>query len=205
MSDFISSSPFHNTKRLIQIRSLAPGIARRSSKRFQLRRAITPNPRIVCRIRGYRFVRLVEGFVGARSVRRSDPRISGNRRFSSALARVFFPDEKPPLLCLGFFRFFVSPSVQGLPHSPLTFSSGGALPPSVSSPAAPLFHLPGGSGRWCQPRSRAPRLRAPPRRRWSRPTRPVRPRPHPSGPTLSSLCAAPSSSLLSLPWMGGRR
>jgi hypothetical protein len=68
MSGFISSSPFQNTKRFLQIQSLAPGIARRSSGRFQLRRqirrAITPNPCIVCRIRGYRCVRLVEGFVG---------------------------------------------------------------------------------------------------------------------------------------------
>ena len=83
MSDFISSSPFQNTKRFLQIQSLAPGIARRSSGRFQLRRqlrrAITPNSCIVCRIRGYRCVRLVKGFVGTRSVRRLDPRISGNR------------------------------------------------------------------------------------------------------------------------------
>ena len=31
MSGFISSSPFQNTKRFLQIQSLAPGIARRSS------------------------------------------------------------------------------------------------------------------------------------------------------------------------------
>jgi hypothetical protein len=91
MSVFISSSPFQNTKRFPQIQSLAPGIARRSSGRFQLRRqlrrAITPNPCIVCRIRGYRCVRLVEGFVVARSVRRLDPRISGNRRIWLRLQR----------------------------------------------------------------------------------------------------------------------
>jgi hypothetical protein len=91
MSGFISSSPFQNTKRFPQIQSLAPGIARRSSGRFQLRRqlrrAITPNPCIVCGIRGYRCVRLVEGFVAARSVRRLDPRISGNRRIFSRLRR----------------------------------------------------------------------------------------------------------------------
>ena len=77
VSGFISSSPFQNTKPFLQIRSLAPGIARRSSGRFQLRRqlrrAITPNPCIVCGIRGYRCVRLVEGFVAARSVHRLDP------------------------------------------------------------------------------------------------------------------------------------
>jgi hypothetical protein len=87
MSGFISSSPFQNTKRFLQIQSLAPSIARRSSGRFQLRRAITPNPCIVCRIRGYRCVRLVEGFVAAHLVRRLDPRISGNRRISSRLRR----------------------------------------------------------------------------------------------------------------------
>jgi hypothetical protein len=87
MSDFISSSPFQNTKRFLQIRSLAPGIARRSSERFQLRRAITPNPCIVCRIRGYRCVRIVEGFIGTHSVRRLDPRIFGNRWIFSRLRR----------------------------------------------------------------------------------------------------------------------
>jgi hypothetical protein len=87
MSGFISSSPFQNTKRFIKIRPLAPGIARRSSERFQLRRAITTNPCIVCRIRGYRCVRLVEGFVGARSVCRLDLRIFGNRRIWLRLRR----------------------------------------------------------------------------------------------------------------------
>jgi hypothetical protein len=91
MSGFISSSPFQNTKRFLQIQSLAPGIARRSSGRFQLRRqlrrGITPNPCIVCGIRGYRCVHLVEGFVAARSVRRLDPRISGSRRIFSRLRR----------------------------------------------------------------------------------------------------------------------
>jgi hypothetical protein len=91
MSGIISSSPFQNTKRFLQIQSLTPGIARRSSVRFQLQRqlqrAITPNPCIVCRIRGYRCVCLVEDFVAACSVRRLDPRISGNRRISPRLRR----------------------------------------------------------------------------------------------------------------------
>jgi hypothetical protein len=71
--------------------------------------------------------------------------------FSSAPTRVFFPSEKPPLLCLEFLRFFVFPSKQGLPHSLLTFPGGGAPPPSISPPVAPLFPLPGGGGggrRW---------------------------------------------------------
>jgi hypothetical protein len=69
MSSFSSSSPFQKTKRFLQIWSLASSIARRSSEQFQLRRqlrrAITPNPCIVCGIWGYRYVRLIEGFVGA--------------------------------------------------------------------------------------------------------------------------------------------
>jgi hypothetical protein len=205
MSGFISSSPFQKTKRFLQIQSLAPGIARRSSGRFQLwrqlRRAITPNPCIVCRIRGYRCVRLVESFVGARSIHRSEPpNLRQSTDFSSAPVRVFFPSEKPPLLCLGFLRFFVFPSVQGLPHSLLTFPGGGAPPPSVPPPVAPLFPLlgGGGGGRWCQPRSRAPRPRAPPRRQWPRS---MWPRLRPASPTRPPLC----SPLLSLPWMGGRR
>jgi hypothetical protein len=91
MSGFISSSLFQNTKRFLQIWSLAPDIARRSLGRFQLRRqlrrAITPNLCIVYQIRGYRCIRLVEGFIAACSVHRLDPRISGNRRISSRLRR----------------------------------------------------------------------------------------------------------------------
>jgi hypothetical protein len=62
--------------------------------------------------------------------------------FSSTPAKVFFTGEKPPLLCLGFLRFFGFPSVQGLPHSLLTFPGGGAPSPSVSPPVAPLFPIP---------------------------------------------------------------
>jgi hypothetical protein len=91
MSGFISSSPFQNTKQFLQIRSLAPGIARRSSEWFQLRRAITLNLCIVCGIRGYHCVCLVEGFVGTRSVRRLDPRISGNRRIPLSSGEGLLP------------------------------------------------------------------------------------------------------------------
>jgi hypothetical protein len=113
MSSFISSSPFQNTKRFPQIQSLAPGIARQSSGRFQLRRqlrrAITPNPCIVCRIRGYRYVCLVEGFVAARSVHRLDPRISGNRRISPRLRRGLLPGEPPPWISTLVLHFFSPP------------------------------------------------------------------------------------------------
>jgi hypothetical protein len=139
MSSFISSSPFQNTKRFPQIQSLAPGIARRSSGRFQLRRqlrrAITPNPCIVCRIRGYRYVRLVEGFVAARSVHRLDPRISGNRRISPRLRRGLLPrcassmDFNPSSSFL--LSSLRSPSIS--PHRPLRVP---ALP--LCAPTLPL-------------------------------------------------------------------
>jgi hypothetical protein len=45
---------------------------------------------------------------------------------SSAPTRVFVSREKPPLLCLGFLRFSVFPSVQGLPLPPFTFLESGA-------------------------------------------------------------------------------
>jgi hypothetical protein len=99
--------------------------------------------------------------------------------FCSAPARVFFPGEKPPLLCLGFFRFFVLPSVQGLPHSLLTFPGGGAPPPpfpllwrpyspSVTpcsrAPARPWQLGPRAApSRPAAQRPRAPPARAPPR------------------------------------------
>jgi hypothetical protein len=164
MSGFISSSPFQNTKRFLQIQYLAPGIARRSSGRFQLRRqlrrAITLNPCIVCQIRGYRCVRLVEGFVGARSVHRLDPpNLRQSTDFSSAPARVFFPGEKPSLLCLGFLRF---PVRAGPPHSLLTFPGGGAPPHPFPLPWHPYPPSPataavaGGANRAPAPHARAP-------------------------------------------------
>jgi hypothetical protein len=154
MSGFISSSPFQNTKHFLQFQSLAPGIARRSSGRFQLRRqlrrAITPKLCIVCRIREYCCVRLVEGFVGARSV---------CRFLLGSGEGLLHPWETSivVLMVSSFLRFFVFPSVQGLPHFLLTFPDGGASPASVSPPVAPLLPLPGGGGggRRCQPRFRA--------------------------------------------------
>jgi hypothetical protein len=193
MSGFISSSPFQNTKRFLQIQSLAPGIARRSSGRFQLRRqlrrAITPNPCIACRIRGYRCVRLIEGFVAARSVRRLNPRISGNRWISSRLWRGSSSPVRTSIVVPRVSSFFhprrasltlPSPSSAAAPL-PLRFPSlAVALSPSPAVAAAPAFPcsrvrgpLSGGGGR----APRAPCGRARPR-----PTRPDLP------------CAAPSSS-----------
>jgi hypothetical protein len=135
MSGFISSSPFQNTKRFLQIRPLAPGIARRSSERFQLRRAITPNPCIVCRIRGYRCVRLVEGFVGARSVCRLDLRISDNRRIWLRLRR----GSSSPVSLLHEFQpssSFLLTSLRS--HSLSPHRHPAARPPPLRTPALPL-------------------------------------------------------------------
>jgi hypothetical protein len=145
MSGFISLSPFQNTKLFLQIRSLAPGIARRSSERFQLRqqlrRAITPNPCIVCGIRGYRCVRIVEGFVGARSVCRLDPQISGNRRISSRLRR----GSSSPVCHLHGFQpsssFFLS-SLRSPSLSPPAPS--GATPHPCARPPCPCPWRSGG-------------------------------------------------------------
>jgi hypothetical protein len=192
MSGFISSSPFQNTKGFLQIQSLAPGIARRSSGQFQLRRqlrwAITPNPCIVCRIQGCRCIRLVEGFVAARSVRRLDPRISDNRRISSRLRRGSSSPVKTSIvvprvsLCFLFSRPrrasltlpSPSPAVALLPlrfPSPVTplspspaaatVAGGGARVPVLPRPRPP----PGGCGR--APRARCSRAR--PRSARSRP------------------------------------
>jgi hypothetical protein len=188
MSGFISSNPFQNTKRFLQIQSLASGIARRSSGRFQLRRAITLNPCIVCRIRGYRCVRLVEGFVPARSVRRLDPRISGNRWIFSRLRRG---SSFPVRTSIVVPRVSSCSSFSRPRRASLTL-------PSPSPAAAPLpspfpliggapFPLPGGGGggrRWC-PRSRAP---AP-----ARPSPAAVAAPAPGRPGLVLPCAAPSS------------
>jgi hypothetical protein len=146
MSGFISSSPSQNTKRFLQIQSLAPSIARRSSRRFQLRRAITPNPCIVCGIRGYHCVRLVEGFVAACSVRRLDSRISGNQRISSRLRRGSSSPMRTSIVVprvSSFFRFPVRAGPPSLsPHLP----GGGPFPLTGG----------GGGGRRRRPRSRAP-------------------------------------------------
>jgi hypothetical protein len=184
MSGFISSSPFQNMKRFPQIQSLAPGIARRSLERFQLRRAITPNPCIVCRIRGYRCVRLVEGFVTARSVRRLNPRISGNRRISSRLRRG---SSSPVRTSIVVPRVSSCSSFSRPRRASLTLLSPSPAAPLSPSPAAAA--VAGGGARVPV----LPRPRAPPRRLWPCPTRPVRPRPPLAGPVSSSPCAAPSS------------
>jgi hypothetical protein len=138
MTGFISLSPFQNTKRFLQIQSLAPGIARRSSGRFQLRRqlrrAITPNPCIVCQIRGYRCVRLVEGFVAARSVRRLDPRIFGNRRIWLRLRRGSSSAVSFSILVIRFLRFL---GFGVAPRSPAPLPPRRSILPSARARAAP--------------------------------------------------------------------
>jgi hypothetical protein len=93
--------------------------------RRHLRRAITPNSCVVCRIRGYRCVRLVEGFGWARPVRRSHLQISVNQRFPSRLLR----GSSSPMRNLHCCTYFVFPSVQG----PLSLPS-----PSLAAEPLPL-------------------------------------------------------------------
>jgi hypothetical protein len=160
MSGFISSSPFQNTKHFLQIRSLAPGIARRSSERFQLRRqlrrAITPNLCIVCRIRGYRCVRLVEGFVAARSVRRLDPRISGNRRIWLRLRQGSSSPVSSSILVLRFLQFLGFGEVAPRSPAPLPRRRG-ALPPARARTTPAGAASGGGASAW---RGRLARCRA---------------------------------------------
>jgi hypothetical protein len=135
------------------------------------------------------------------------PNLWQSTDFSSAPARVFFPGEKPLLLCLGFLRFFVFPSMQGLPHSLLTFLGGGTPPPSVSPPMAPLFPLPGGDGggrRWPAVPTALPRPTS------ARPSpaavaAPCVAAPAAGQPDPTSPVQPPPLPLHSLPWMGGRR
>jgi hypothetical protein len=171
MSGFISSNPFQSTKRFLQIQSLAPGIARRSSGRFQLRRGITPNLCIVSRIRGYRCVCLVEGFVAAHSVRRLDPRISDNRRISSRLRQGSSSPVRTSI---------VVPRVS----SCSSFSR--------PCPGGAPFSLPGG-GRRRRSRSRARVRRSP-----ATAAAPRAPCAAAPAPGLASLCAAPPLPLPSL-------
>ena len=158
-----------------------------------------PNPRVPLRSSRRRLRRSAFGSsIGSPNLRQSTD-------FSSAPARVFFPGEKPPLLHLGFLRFFVFPSVQSLSHSPLTFPGGGAPPPSISPPQRRPFLPPRRRRRWpaVAPASRAPApARTLPRRLWPRPARPVRPRPPPAGPVSSSPAQPPSPPLSS---MDGRK
>jgi hypothetical protein len=205
MSGFISSSPFQNTKQFLQIQYLALGIARGSSGRFQLRRAITLSPSIVCRIRGYRCVRLVEGFVTACSVHRLDPQISSNRQIYSRLRRESSSPVRNLHCCTkGFFVSSFSRPCIASPTLPSPSPAAAPLQPPFLHPGGAPFPLPGG-GRRRRSRSRAPRPRAPlpgsggraPRdpsdrvRPW-----PAQPRPPPAQPPLP---------LFSLPWMGRRR
>jgi hypothetical protein len=122
-----------------------------------------PNPRVPLRSSRRGFHRSAFGSsIGSPNLRQSTD-------FASAPARVFFPGEKPPLLHLGFLRFFVFPSVQSLSHSPLTFPAATPLLrfPSHGAP----FPLPavaavaGGDSRAPRPRSLPPRRGPRPRAR----------------------------------------
>jgi hypothetical protein len=158
-----------------------------------------PNPRVPLRSSRRGLRRSVFGSsIGSSNLRQS-------MDFLSTPARVFFPGEKPPLLHLGFLRFFVFPSVQSLSHSPLTFPDGGAPLPSVSPLRRRPFPPPRRWRRWptaALALTRPTPARTPPRRLWPRPARPVRLRPPPAGPVSSSPAQPPSPPLSS---MDGRK
>jgi hypothetical protein len=146
MFGFSLLSTFQNTKPFLQIRSLAPSIARRSSERFQLRRqlrrAITPNPCIVCGIWGYRCIRLVEGFIAARSVPRSDQWISINRRISPQLPRDSSYPVSSSILVLRFLQFLGFGGVA--PRSPAPLPRWHDALPLARARAAPACATSGG-------------------------------------------------------------
>jgi hypothetical protein len=155
MTSFISSSPFQNTKQFLQIRSLAPGIARRSSERFQLRRQSGEQLLPICASSGESegtsaFVssRASSGCVWFVDWISESPAIDG---FPLGSGEGLLPRWEPPLLYLGFLRVLCFPSLQGLPHSPLTFPGG-----------APFSLLGGGCDGGA--RASAPRARARARR-----------------------------------------
>jgi hypothetical protein len=171
MSGFISSSPFQNAKRFLQIWSLALGIARRSSERFQLRRqlrwAITPNSCIVCRIRGYSCVRLVEDFIRVRSVRRLDLRIFGNRWISSRLQRESSFPVSSSILVLHFLEFL---GFRIAPRSPAPLPRRRRALPSARARGAYAGAAPGRSA-WLASRP----WHWPPLSAWALPRRGPRP------------------------------
>jgi hypothetical protein len=130
------------------------------------------------------------------------PNLRQSTDFLSTPARVFFPGEKPPLLHLGFLRFFVFPSVQSIslsPHLPRQ-----RRPSPLRFPPRRRPFSPPGGGRRRRSRSRAPCPRAPLPSGCGRALRArcgrARPRPARSRPPLRS-----PLPLLSLTWMRGRR
>jgi hypothetical protein len=138
MAGILSSSPFQNLKPHPQIRSLIPGIACWSLEVVPTP-ATTPvsnyfrkwNPRVPLRsscqeLRPSVFDSSIQPMVHLQST-----------ILCSAPARVF-SGESPPLLYLGFLRFSIFPSMQGIPLPPLTFPGGSAPPPQgVRRPAPP--------------------------------------------------------------------
>jgi hypothetical protein len=160
----------------------------------------------------YRCVRLVEGFVAARSVRRLNPQISGNRRISSRLRRGSSSPVRTSVVIprvSSFLRFFVragSPSLP--PHLPRRRRPS----PSVSPPRRRPFPPPRRRRRWplAAPAFPCSRARAPLSGGGGRaPRAPCgRARPQPARPDLP--CAAlsfssPLSSMDGRKKMRGRR
>jgi hypothetical protein len=142
MAGILSSSPFRNSKPHPQIWSETLGIARRSSGRFQLRRAITFDSCVVDGIRGYCCVRLVESFILVSSIHRSDPQFDLNRRICAQLRRT----SSSPMInlhCWMLFFGFVFPA-QPLSLPSPCFPLAAVLPPPSIPPSPPSRRQPAG-------------------------------------------------------------
>jgi hypothetical protein len=135
---------FWITKPFSQIHFPAPEIAHRSSERFQLPRAITFNPCVVGRIREYRRVRLVKGYVSVRPVRRPDLWISVNQRFPRLRRGLLFRWALFIVfnLVLRFLSHGGSPAscsptqAPAAPPGPCPMAARPLLPPCAASVAA---------------------------------------------------------------------
>jgi hypothetical protein len=166
---------------------------------YQLRLGVLRVPLImvpdICGIQGCRYVRLVEGFVAARSVRRLDPRISGNRRISSRLRRRSSSLVRTSIVVPRVSSFLHFPIRAGPPSLSPHLPRRRRPSPSVSHPRWRPFPPPRRRRRWppAAPAFPCSRVRAPLSGGGGRaPRAPCgRARPRPARPDLP--CAAPSS------------
>jgi hypothetical protein len=138
MTGILSSSPFWILKPRQQSRSETLGIARQSSRRFQLQRAITFNPCVVGEIRGYRCVRLVESIVSVPSIRRSNRRFVLSRRICARLQRCRFLRWASTIVAPRVSSCFTFPVRAGPPLPSLTSPGGGRSPRTARRPPHPL-------------------------------------------------------------------
>jgi hypothetical protein len=153
MAGILSSRPFWILKPHPQSRSETPGIARRSSEQFQLWRVITIDPCVAGEIRGYRCVRLVEGFISVHLIRRSERWFTVNRRFSSRLQRGrLLRWARPPLLPMKFFIFvFLAQPLSPPSLFPMAVLSSVPFPPGTACSPSPATASSGGRRRHAHP------------------------------------------------------